>query len=436
MTESGTFTLERSEAAMARARRSLPGGVNSPVRSFQGVGGTPPFFNRAEAQFLFDLDGNRYLDMVLAYGPLILGHLHPSVVAAVSRQLELGEAFGGPTEAEVELAEQIGRRMPSLEMVRLVSSGTEAAMSAIRLARGVTRRDLIVKFAGCYHGHSDSLLAAAGSGVATLSIPGSPGVTQGTVADTVVLPFNDLQAVSELFASSGERIAAVIVEPVPGNMGVVRPREGFLELLQELTKSQGSLLIFDEVISGFRVARGGAQSVFGIAPDLTCLGKVIGGGLPVGAFGGRRELMSRLAPEGEVYQAGTLSGNPLAVAAGLAALRVLDGPEPYQHLEVLGAQLTEGILAAAQRRGRPVQVNRQGSMLTVYFSSEPVTDYQSALRSDRNAFARVHAELLRRGVFWPPSAFESVFLSVRHQPSDLDLVVSAFDAGLAALGPI
>jgi len=421
---------------MARARRSLPGGVNSPVRSFQGVGGTPPFFNRAEAQFLFDLDGNRYLDMVLAYGPLILGHLHPSVVAAVSRQLELGEAFGGPTEAEVELAEQIGRRMPSLEMVRLVSSGTEAAMSAIRLARGVTRRDLIVKFAGCYHGHSDSLLAAAGSGVATLSIPGSPGVTQGTVADTVVLPFNDLQAVSELFASSGERIAAVIVEPVPGNMGVVRPREGFLELLRELTKSQGSLLIFDEVISGFRVARGGAQSVFGIAPDLTCLGKVIGGGLPVGAFGGRRELMSRLAPEGEVYQAGTLSGNPLAVAAGLAALRVLDGPEPYQHLEVLGAQLTEGILAAAQRRGRPVQVNRQGSMLTVYFSSEPVTDYQSALRSDRNAFARVHAELLRRGVFWPPSAFESVFLSVRHQPSDLDLVVSAFDAGLAALGPI
>src|SRR5487761_1869927 len=337
LTESGTFTLERSEAAMARARRSLPGGVNSPVRSFQGVGGTPPFFNRAEAQFLFDLDGNRYLDMVLAYGPLILGHLHPSVVAAVSRQLELGEAFGGPTEAEVELAEQIGRRMPSLEMVRLVSSGTEAAMSAIRLARGVTRRDLIVKFAGCYHGHSDSLLAAAGSGVATLSIPGSPGVTQGTVADTVVLPFNDLQAVSELFAISGERIAAVVVEPVPGNMGVVRPREGFLELLRELTKSQGSLLIFDEVISGFRLARGGAQSVFGIAPDLTCLGKVIGGGLPVGAFGGRRELMSQLAPEGKVYQAGTLSGNPLAVAAGLAALRVLDGPEPYQHLEVLGA---------------------------------------------------------------------------------------------------
>ena len=406
------------------------------MRSFQGVGGTPPFFNRAEAQFLFDLDGNRYLDMVLAYGPLILGHLHPSVVAAVSRQLELGEAFGGPTEAEVELAEQIGRRMPSLEMVRLVSSGTEAAMSAIRLARGVTGRDLIVKFAGCYHGHSDSLLAAAGSGVATLSIPGSPGVTQGTVADTVVLPFNDLQAVSELFAISGERIAAVIVEPVPGNMGVVRPREGFLELLRELTKSQGSLLIFDEVISGFRLARGGAQSVFGIAPDLTCLGKVIGGGLPVGAFGGRRELMSQLAPEGKVYQAGTLSGNPLAVAAGLAALRVLEGPEPYQHLEVLGAQLTAGILAAAQRRGRPVQVNRQGSMLTAYFSSEPVTDYQSALRSDRDAFARVHAELLRRGVFWPPSAFESVFLSVRHEPSDLDLVVSAFDAGLAALGPI
>ena len=419
---------------MARARRSLPGGVNSPVRSFRGVGGTPPFFNRAEAQFLFDIDGNRYLDMVLAYGPLILGHLHPAVVAAVSHQLELGEAFGGPTEAEVELAEQIGRRMPSLEMIRLVSSGTEAAMSAIRLARGTTHRDLLVKFAGCYHGHSDSLLAAAGSGVATLSIPGSPGVPQGTVADTLVLPFNDPDAVSELFARSGDRIAAVIVEPVPGNMGVVLPREGFLPLLRELTASHGSLLIFDEVINGFRVGPGGAQGLFGIAPDLTCLGKVIGGGLPVGAFGGRRELMSQLAPEGVVYQAGTLSGNPLAVAAGLAALAELDSPEPYHRLEALGAQLESGILSAGQRHGRPVQVNRQGSMLTVYFSAVPITDYESALGVDRQAFAKVHWELLRRGVFWPPSAFESVFLSVRHEPADVEHVVSAFDAGLAALG--
>ncbi|MGA9920573.1 MAG: glutamate-1-semialdehyde 2,1-aminomutase, partial [Candidatus Dormiibacterota bacterium] len=292
---------------MARARQFLPGGVNSPVRSFRGVGGTPPFFNRAEGQFLYDIDGNRYLDMVLAYGPLILGHLHPQVVAAVSRQLELGEAFGGPTEAEVELAEQISRRMPSLEMIRLVSSGTEAAMSAIRLARAATGRDLLVKFAGCYHGHSDSLLADAGSGIATLSIPGSPGVPQGTVADTVVVPFNDSKAVSELFAQQGERIAAVIAEPLPGNMGVVNPCEGYLELLRKLTTGHGSLLIFDEVISGFRVGQGGAQRLFEITPDLTCLGKVIGGGLPVGAFGGRRDLMSQLAPEGAVYQAGTLS---------------------------------------------------------------------------------------------------------------------------------
>ncbi|MGA7363274.1 MAG: glutamate-1-semialdehyde 2,1-aminomutase [Candidatus Dormiibacterota bacterium] len=427
--------MERSEAAMARARQFLPGGVNSPVRSFRGVGGTPPFFNRAEGQFLYDIDGNRYLDMVLAYGPLILGHLHPQVVAAVSRQLELGEAFGGPTEAEVELAEQISRRMPSLEMIRLVSSGTEAAMSAIRLARAATGRDLLVKFAGCYHGHSDSLLADAGSGIATLSIPGSPGVPQGTVADTVVVPFNDSKAVSELFAQQGERIAAVIAEPLPGNMGVVNPCEGYLELLRKLTTGHGSLLIFDEVISGFRVGQGGAQRLFEITPDLTCLGKVIGGGLPVGAFGGRRDLMSQLAPEGAVYQAGTLSGNPLAVAAGLATLQVLDGPEPYQHLERLGAQLEAGILAAAQDRGRPIWVNRQGSMLTVYFSSVPVTDYQSALGSDRKAFARIHWEMLRQGIFWPPSAFESAFLSVRHQPSDLDRLVSAFDAGLVAMGP-
>jgi glutamate-1-semialdehyde 2,1-aminomutase len=418
---------------MARARRSLPGGVNSPVRSFRGVGGTPPFFNRAEAQFLFDIDGHRYLDMVLAYGPLILGHLHPAVVAAVSRQLEQGEAFGGPTEAEVELAEQIGRRMPSLELVRLVSSGTEAAMSAIRLARGATGRDLLVKFAGCYHGHSDSLLAAAGSGVATLSIPGSPGVPQGTVADTLVLPFNDPEAVSELFSRRGEQVAALIVEPVPGNMGVVLPRAGFLQLLRELTTRHGSLLIFDEVISGFRVGRGGAQGLFGITPDLTCLGKVIGGGLPVGAFGGRRDLMARLAPDGDVYQAGTLSGNPLAVAAGLATLAELDGPEPYRQLEARGSQLAVGMLAAAERRGRPLQVNRQGSMLTAYFSAEPVTDYDSALSSDRDAFARVHAELLHRGVFWPPSAFESVFLSLRHETQDVADLVSAFEAGLVAL---
>ena len=418
---------------MARALRSLPGGVNSPVRSFRGVGGTPPFFAHAQAQYLFDIDENRYLDMVLAYGPLILGHLHPKVVAALSRQLQLGEAFGGPTEAEVELAEEIGRRMPSLEMVRLVNSGTEAAMSAIRLARGATGRDLLVKFAGCYHGHSDSLLAAAGSGLATLSIPGSPGVPQGTVADTLVLPFNDEAALAELFSEFGDRIAAVIVEPIPGNMGVVLPQAGFLPRLRQLTSQAGSVLIFDEVITGFRVGRGGAQGLFEIVPDLTCLGKVIGGGLPVGAFGGRRDLMSQLAPEGDVYQAGTLSGNPLAVTAGIAVLAELEGPEPYRRLEELGSQLEAGLQEAARRRGIPLQLNRQGSMLTVYFAKVPVTDYQSAMASDRSAFATVHKELLRAGIFWPPSAFETAFLSLRHEPADVEFLVAAFDSGLARL---
>jgi glutamate-1-semialdehyde 2,1-aminomutase len=371
--------------------------------------------------------------MVLAYGPLILGHLHPAVVSAISRQLQLGEAFGGPTEAEVDLAEEIGRRMPGLEMLRLVSSGTEAAMSAIRLARGVTRRNIVVKFAGCYHGHSDSLLAQAGSGVATLSIPGSPGVPPGTVADTTVLPFNNLDAVSDLFARRGAQIAAVIVEPVAGNMGVVLPGEGFLQLVRDLTTAHGSLLIFDEVITGFRVGRGGAQGLFGIVPDLTCLGKVIGGGLPVGAFGGRREIMSHLAPEGDVYQAGTLSGNPLAVAAGLATLSVLDGQEPYLQLEALGAQLETGILEAAKSAVVPVQVNRVGSMLTVYLARTAVTDYPSAMAADRDGFAILHHELLQRGVFWPPSGYESAFLSLRHQPADVEALVRSFAAGFEAV---
>jgi len=407
--------------------------VNSPVRSFRAVGGTPPFFQRAEGQFLFDIDGNRYLDMVLAYGPLILGHLHPAVVSAISHQLQLGEAFGGPTEAEVELAEEIGRRMPSLEMLRLVNSGTEAAMSAIRLARGVTGRDIVVKFAGCYHGHSDSMLAQAGSGVATHSIPGSPGVPPGTVADTTVLPFNDLDAVSALFSRRGSQIAAVIVEPVPGNMGVVLPGEGFVQLLRDLAEAHGSLLIFDEVITGFRVGRGGAQGLFGIVPDLTCLGKVIGGGLPVGAFGGRREIMAHLAPEGDVYQAGTLSGSPLAVAAGLATLALLDGQEPYLQLEARGAQLEGGIREAAQRAAVPVQVNRVGSMLTVYLTETSVTDYPSAMAADRGGFAILYHELLRRGVFWPPSGYESAFLSLRHEPADVEALVESFAFGFEAV---
>lgn len=415
---------------MERARRLLPGGVNSPVRSFAAVGGTPPFFASGEGAFLYDLDGNRYLDLVLAYGPLILGHRPPEVMAAITRQLERGTAFGGPTVAEVDLAQEISRRVPSIEMLRLVNSGTEATMSSIRLARAATGRSLIVKFEGCYHGHADALLAAAGSGLATLSIPGSPGVPPGTVGDTLVLPYNGLEALDRAFAERGGEIAAAIVEPVAGNMGVVLPRPGFLQRLRQLTQRSGSLLIFDEVMTGFRVARGGAQELLGIRPDLTCLGKVIGGGLPVGAFGGSAELMRQLAPEGPVYQAGTLSGNPLAVAAGLATLEVLDREGTYEHLEELGQRLEQGLLEAASSSGVDLQVNRIGSMLSAFLSPDAVTDYRSAAASDREGFARVHGCLLERGVFWPPSSFEAVFLSNSHRLQDLEPALEAFSIGL------
>ena len=410
----------------------MPGGVNSPVRSFRGVGGAPPFFASADGPYLVDLDGNRYLDMVLAYGPLILGHLPPAVVEALQGQLTRAEALGGPSELEVELAEEVARRMPAVEMLRLTSSGTEAAMGAVRLARAATGRDLILKFDGCYHGHADSLLAAAGSGVATLAIPGSPGVPAGTVADTLVAPFNDLEGVTELFSGQGEQVAAVIVEPVAGNMGVVPPEPGFLEGLRQLTSRHGALLILDEVMTGFRVARGGAQELYGVTPDLTCLGKVIGGGLPVGAFGGRADLMGQLAPAGPVYQAGTLSGNPLAVTAGLATLGQLDSQLPYQRLEEMGARLQEGMSAAARELGVPVRLNRVGSMLTFFFSEQPVRDYAGARSSDLARFSLVHRGLLERGVFWPPSQFEAGFLSLAHTDQDLDRLLEAFSAALSA----
>ncbi len=417
---------------MERAQRVMPGGVNSPVRSFRGVGGTPPFFASARGPYLVDLDGNRYLDMVLAYGPLILGHLPEAVVAALRGQLTRAEALGGPSELEVELAEEVARRMPAVEMLRLTSSGTEAAMGAVRLARAATGRDLILKFDGCYHGHADSLLAAAGSGLATLAIPGSPGVPPGTVADTLVASFNDLEGVAELFARQGERVAAVIVEPVAGNMGVVPPEPGFLAGLRTLSSEYGALLILDEVMTGFRVARGGAQQRYGITPDLTCLGKVIGGGLPVGAFGGRAALMGQLAPAGPVYHAGTLSGNPLAVTAGLATLRELDSPLPYQRLEEMGARLEEGMSSAGRRLGVPIRVNRVGSMLTFFFSEAAVRDYASARAGDLARFSAVHRGLLERGVFWPPSQFEAGFLSLAHTDLDLDRLLEAFSDALAA----
>jgi glutamate-1-semialdehyde 2,1-aminomutase len=411
---------------MERAERLLPGGVDSPVRAFRAVGGTPPVFARAEGAHLWDEDGNTYVDMVLAYGPHIVGHRHPAVVAALARQLEAGTAFGGPTALEVELAERVINALPSVAMVRFVNSGTEATMSALRLARAATGRDAIVKCSGAYHGHADMLLVEAGSGVATLGIPGSPGEPAAAVADTLTVPYNDVDAVRALFDVHGERIAALIVEPVAGNMGCVPPAPGYLAALREITAQHGALLVFDEVMTGFRVAYGGAQSLYGVSPDLTCLGKVIGGGLPVGAYGGRTDLMEQVAPSGPVYQAGTLSGNPLAMAAGCAVLDVLRDGRAYDTLERLGARLAAGFAAAAEEAGVPCAVNRVGSMLTPFLGVDSVSDFDGARRADTSRFAAVHAAWLDAGVFWPPSQYEAAFLSTAHTEADVDRVLEGF----------
>jgi glutamate-1-semialdehyde 2,1-aminomutase len=416
-------SLDRSRALMQRAERVLPGGVDSPVRAFRAVGGTPPVFVRGQGAHLYDEDGNDYVDMVLAYGPHILGHRAPPIVAALTAQLERGTAFGGPTALEVELAERVINAVPSVEMVRFVNSGTEATMSALRLARAATGRDRIVKCSGGYHGHADMLLVEAGSGVATLGIPGSPGVPEGAARDTLTVPYNDVEATRTLFDQQGERIAALIVEPVAGNMGCVPPRPGYLQALRDITTQHRALLIFDEVMTGFRVAYGGAQQLYGVTPDLTCLGKVIGGGLPVGAYGGRRELMERIAPSGPVYQAGTLSGNPLAMAAGCAALDALRDGTAYDRLELLGSRLAEGLRAAADEAGVACAVNRVGSMLTPFLGVEHVDNYEDAKRADSAGFAELHAAWLESGVFWPPSQFEAAFVSTAHSEPDLDLVV-------------
>ena len=412
--------MDGSDSLYERGRQLIPGGVNSPVRAFRAVGGRPFFVERGAGARIWDVDGHCYLDFLGSWGPLILGHAPAPVVEAITDAVRQGTSFGAPTSREVEIAELISRAIPSIEMVRLVSSGTEAAMSAIRLARGATGGDVIIKFEGCYHGHADSLLVKAGSGGATFSIPDSLGVPTALASLTLTLPFNDLEAVRRTFDARGGEIAAVIVEPVAGNMGVVPPAPGFLQGLRHLTRRHGALLIFDEVITGFRVAYGGAQALDGATPDLTCLGKIIGGGLPVGAYGGRRDLMEQVAPIGKVYQAGTLSGNPLAVAAGLATLRALTDPGVYPRLEALGARLEAGLQTAAREAGVPLVVNRVGSMLTPFFTDRPVTDYASAKRSDTVRYAKFFHGMLSRGVFLAASQFEAAFISLAHSEADID----------------
>ncbi|MDR1728657.1 MAG: glutamate-1-semialdehyde 2,1-aminomutase [Acidobacteriota bacterium] len=422
---------KRSAGLFARALKRIPGGVNSPVRAFRSVGGTPRFIQSGKGCRVTDVDGNAYIDYVGSWGPLILGHCPAPVRAALRRQIELGTSYGASTENEVVLAEMVASAVPSIDKVRLVNSGTEATMSAVRLARAFTGRNKVVKFDGCYHGHVDSLLVKAGSGVATLGLPDSPGLAADCAA-TLSIPYNDEAALQQVFEMNKGEIAAVIVEPVPGNMGAVLPAKGYLKALREVTRDQGALLIFDEVITGFRLSYGGAQKLFGVKPDLTCLGKVIGGGLPVGAYGGRRDIMQMVAPEGPVYQAGTLSGNPLAVAAGIAALTALAKPDVYRRLGEMTALVVEGLRKAAADAGVDVVVNTLGSMFTVFFTATPVTDFQSAKTCDTARYARFFHALLDRGVYFPPSQFETCFLSLAHTKGDIRATLAAAREAFAA----
>ena len=419
---------DRKNGLWGRAQAVIPGGVNSPVRSFRSVGGEPFFVERGEGAYLYDTEGRRYVDYVLSWGPLILGHAHPVVTSAVELQLARGTSYGASTEAEVELAERIVRMVPGVEMVRLVNSGTEATMTALRLARAATGRVLLLKFTGCYHGHADAFLVAAGSGVATLGLPDSPGVSATAAAETLVLPFNDLDAVERVFGTRGHDIASVFVEPVVGNSGLIPPVEGFLEGLRALTERHGALLVFDEVMTGFRVAAGGAQDRYGIEPDLTTLGKVIGGGLPVGAFGGRRDLMEQMAPAGPVYQAGTLSGNPLATAAGNAQLRYLEEEDPFEDLARAADRLSRGVVSALTDAGIPAIGCSVGSMWGVFFSQGPVRCFEDAQRADLDKFRAFHRACLDRGVFLAPSPFEAGFVSTAHTSGVIDETLEAVRA--------
>lgn len=418
---------ERSTALFKRSQELIPGGVNSPVRACRSVGTQPLFIESGEGCRLFDADGNAFIDYIGSWGPMIVGHRHPSVTAAILAAMEKGTSFGAPTELEIELAQCVVDAIDSLEMVRMVNSGTEATMSAIRLARGFTGRDTIIKFDGCYHGHADTLLVEAGSGVATLNIPGSPGVPESFVSHTLSLPYNDIDTVKKVMAQQGDRIACIIVEPVAGNMGLVPPCDGFLEALRETTAKSGAILIFDEVMTGFRVAFGGAQQRYGITPDLSCFGKIIGGGLPVGAYGGRKDIMAHIAPQGPVYQAGTLSGNPLAMAAGIETLKLLQAPGFYEDLEAKAERLIVGLQDLAKKHDIPVCCNRVGAMLGMFFTDGPVNNFADAKTSDLERFSLYYRGMLENGIFLAPSQFEAFFISAAHDDAAIDQTLSAAD---------
>jgi glutamate-1-semialdehyde 2,1-aminomutase len=426
------YQLGRSHEAFERACRVIPGGVNSPARAFGAVGGEPPFMARAEGAYLYDIDGHRYVDFIGSWGPMILGHLPPRDKAAIEGALAGGTSFGAPTEREAAIAEAVIAAVPSIEKVRFVSSGTEAAMSAVRLARGFTGRDKIIKMTGHYHGHVDALLVQAGSAATTLGHPNSPGVTEGAVADTILCPFNSIEAIDAVFARHPGQIAALLLEPVAGNMGLVPPAPGYLEHLRAVTEKDGALLVFDEVMTGFRLSYGGAQQRFGVTPDLTVLGKIVGGGLPAAAYGASSRVMDHVSPAGPIYQAGTLSGNPLAMAAGLATLDELRENPPYDHLEALTARLAEGYARACRDARVPHAIQRVGSMITLFFHDGPVTDYDSAKRSDTKLFARFFWEMLARGVYLPCSQFEAAFVSAAHTADDIDHAIEAAGEALAA----